>query len=339
MSNQQPNQPQWGRQPQAGQQWGGSPGQVPQGGYSQGLPQGGSPGLTPPRNQQSQPGQQRPGQGPQAPQAGQQWGGPPGQVGFSGPSMPGGMPPSGPVRKSNKNAVTFGVIGLVTLLIIGVIGWAIFGRGGDKDPLPTPSSSSSSSSADPSRGPSKDPSSDPSRSPSKGPSSSPSPTSPSKPPTGSQKVELWEGITATLPSGWTVEKRYDSKQAVVVLNEDKSAKMTLQAAEGQSGDDAVSLMGAYLKEQGAQIQNPTYMDVEEITTTSTGNAAVGGVSGVYASGSGSSKIILVSLIGVRRSDSVFVLCTLMLDAGDPRGEALVEDWAQTSQSMVDSLLG
>lgn len=306
---------------------GGFGGQQPQGGYGQ--PQG---GFGP---QQPGYGQRPPqGYGQQPPQYGGGGGFPPGAPRYNpnqGYPGGGGMPAGKPAGKVNMLLVV-GVIGAV---LIGVIAWALFGRGGDTPPPPPPPTTTS---APPTTQPTTSPTTQPTtQAPTTQAPTTQAPTTeapPTTPPAGGEVVELGHGIGLTLPVGWTID---EAPEPGVVVVTNGLGYLTLQTFKVDPGTPASAVMAAYTEQMAATMQGPNVSGPENRDVGPNGTASVMVMTGVRTTSSGSLDVVLGSTLAIRNADGVSVLSSLLIMPQD--WDATVPDYNAITGELVGQLLG
>lgn len=298
-----PAQPPYGQQPGYGAPQPGFGGQPPQQGYPQ---QGGYA---------AQPGYGAGG-----------FGGPGGPTGQTyGPGGP-GMPPRKPAAKVN----TFLIVAIVGALLIGVVAWALFGRGSnDPAPPPTPPPTTTTTSPPPTTP------TDPPTTPTDPPTTSTEPTDPptTQPPSG-DSVDLGHNIVVALPDGWSVHENVEPGLVVVT---DGIGFVTLQTFVSDPGVDANAMMAIYIEQMAETFQNPVVSGPEPVDVGPNGTGSVMVMDGTRTSSSGSFQARLGTVISVRTADGVSILSALYTDPD--LWELSLDGHSQMTNDMLDDLLG
>lgn len=318
----------------------GSQGQPPPPGFGQrsgyGAPQPGygapqQPGYGAPQqpgygSQPPPPGYGQPAYGQQPGMGAGGFGGPQGpggrQYGPGGPGGPGGLPP----HKSQTKVVTFLIVAVVGALLIGVVAWALFGRGSN-EPAPPPSPPPpSTSTSPPPTGPT-DPPTTPTEPPTTPPTTAP-------PPVSGTEVDLGQGVVVALPDGWSVHENVEPGLVVVT---DGLGFVTLQTFQVDSGTDASAVMTTYIEQMKETFQNPVVTGPEPIDVGPNGTGSVMVMDGTRTSSSGAFEARLGTVIAVRTADGVGVLSALFTDP--VLWELSLDGHTQMTNDMLDDLLG
>jgi hypothetical protein len=300
---------QQGGYPQQGGQGGQGYGQ--QGGQSYGQ-QGGYPQQAPGYGQQGGYPQQGPGYGQQ------------GQQGFrpGGPAGPGSTP------KKKSPLLIIGIVVAAVVALVAIGGIVIGLTSGSKD---VPDTTITPEAQTP---PPDEPSSDPSSSPSE-PSSDPSSSStPGGGGGGSSagRLDLGHGVTLVPADGWDVRKQTDSLAQL----SDGSNVYIGQTAELGGSDNPGQVCTAWHKQLaegqgGGKFAAPKTADVG----TDKLSAATCSAQVTASSGQGSSELLLVSVVSVRKSDGVTVVGTVAFTASSDQTQ-LQKDFTSMSNSMLET---
>lgn len=305
------------------QQWNLPEGGAPQGqpGYPpQGYPQG-QPGYVP-APLQGQPGQPHAGYGQQPCGQPQGYAAQPsvGQVPYRLP-QPGGyqLPAPAPATRARGNALLTLVLGgLVLALVLGALMWALFFRSAPHRPdpivptmLPIPTQKDGSTTRP----------------------TSTSTTKQTTPASGGSAVEIAQGITLTPAAGWSVDTSA-SKPGVVVVTNEKTAFMA-QVFTAEQGATSAQLLDAYLEQMKSTLQDAQALPAKTIDLgTDALDASSGRVEGTKVSGGQSENLSLYTLLSVRTSDQVSVLCVLFTDPEEADNQ--VQAFEEMAHSVMQS---
>jgi len=301
----------------------------PQGG--QPAYQGGQQGYPPPQGGQPayQGGQQGypPPQGGQPAYQGGQQGYPPPPRGPQGPGGPGGPGYGGAPQNSNNKLLIMVIAGVVLAAIIGGILMFAFGKK-NQDPRP-PDVPTVSGPTDPGAGPST-PTGRPTTS---GPTPSTKTTGGATPPaTGGNQVDLAEGVKATLPAGWEMDKTVSG--GILVVNKAASAYVQIQAFAGQK---ATNLELCQLLEDASakDLGNAQKSACKAGPDAGRVKTALGAVSGTYATSQGSLTLSTAVFSGVR-DDGLVTGTQLTYPAKKPPTEAQIKEVVAIWSSVIVS---
>ena len=307
-----------------------NPPDQPDGPNEPGMP-GGS-GDTPQHPPQVPPTQPAPTQGfpPQggqpAYQGGQQ-GYPPPPRGPQGPGGPGGPGYGGAPQNSNNKLLIMVIAGVVLAGIIGGILMFAFGKK-NQDPLP-PDVPTVSGPTDPGAGPS----TPTGRSTTSGPTPSTKTTGGATPPaTGGNQVDVAEGVKATLPAGWQIDKTVSG--GILVVNKAASAYVQIQAFAGQK---ATNLELCQLLEDASakDLGNAQKSACKAGPDAGRVKTALGAVSGTYATSQGSLTLSTAVFAGVR-DDGLVTGTQLTYPAKKPPTEAQIKEVVAIWSSVIVS---
>ena len=307
-----------------------NPPDQPDGPNEPGMP-GGS-GDTPQHPPQVPPTQPAPTQGfpPQggqpAYQGGQQ-GYPPPPRGPQGPGGPGGPGYGGAPQNSNNKLLIMVIAGVVLAAIIGGILMFAFGKK-NQDPLP-PDVPTVSGPTDPGAGPS----TPTGRSTTSGPTPSTKTTGGATPPaTGGNQVDVAEGVKATLPAGWQIDKTVSG--GILVVNKAASAYVQIQAFAGQK---ATNLELCQLLEDASakDLGNAQKSACKAGPDAGRVKTALGAVSGTYATSQGSLTLSTAVFAGVR-DDGLVTGTQLTYPAKKPPTAAQIKEVVAIWSSVIVS---
>lgn len=237
---------------------------------------------------------------------GQQPGYPP-RPGFAQNAPNAGLPP----KKSQTNITVLLVTGIVGVLVIGLVAWALFGRGSSQ---PTPMPTAPTTSSQPTNPATSTP-----------PTTAPTTTEPTTttPPADGTRVDLGYGIVVTLAPGWRMSTRSDSNMAIVTNGR---AYLTVQALETSAGTDVMTIMNPYLEEMSAKYQNVTVEGPKSVDVGSNATGAVAMISGTRTGSNGSYQAVQPVTLCTRTSDGLTVLSSML---------ALQQDWEATTADYLE----
>ena len=287
-------------------------------------PQGGQPAY-----QGGQQGYPPPQGGQPAYQGGQQGYPPPprGPQGPGGPGGPGGAGYGGAPQNSNNKLLIMVIAGVVLAAIIGGILMFAFGKK-NQDPLP-PDVPTVSGPTDPGAGPS----TPTGRSTTSGPTPSTKTTGGATPPaTGGNQVDVAEGVKATLPAGWQIDKTVSG--GILVVNKAASAYVQIQAFAGQK---ATNLELCQLLEDASakDLGNAQKSACKAGPDAGRVKTALGAVSGTYATSQGSLTLSTAVFAGVR-DDGLVTGTQLTYPAKKPPTEAQIKEVVAIWSSVIVS---
>jgi len=308
---------------------GGGPQQPPQVPPTQPVPTQGYPTAT-------QQGYPVPPQGGQQGYAGGQRGYPGGQQGYpggqpgfprppSGPQGPGGPGYGGPPKNSNNKLLIMVIAGVVLAAVIGGILMFAFGK---KDTDPTPPNVPTVS------GPSEPgPTSPTGRPTTSGSTPTTKATGGSPPPAaGGNQVDVAEGVKATLPAGWEIDKKVSG--GILVVNKQAATYMQIQAFAGQK-QTSLELCQLLEDAAGKDLGNVKKSACKAGPDSGKVKTALGAVTGTYSTGQGSLTLSTAVFAGVRE-DGLVTGTQLTYPAKKPPTDAQIKEavgiWASVLMS-------
>lgn len=300
----------WGQQPQ--QPYGQQPG------YGQQPNQPQQPYGRPQYGQQQQYGQQPYGQQTQYGQQAQYGQRPPYGQQYPQPGFTGGQPP----KKSGSGKILGLVAGALGVLLLAGGGFMLFGGRGNTDPRPTGTTTTTSTSTVNPQTPTPEPTPTGEETTS-GPTSTSTGTS-----TGSgEEVSVGNGITLTIPDGWSIDKQ--DGNFVVLTNGEAYFAAESFTAKGTATEE----VDAYIEKLEAKMTKVKKVPTETRDIDPKLDVAEGAIGGVQSGSNGSYDAAYDIVMSIRTSDNLGVMATLLFD---PNGS--FDDLKDPFQKMTISML-